>query len=218
MAKAKANKAFKDWTYEEVGDTFGIQKLRSTPFIDNLKNIKLSENHSNRAILEHFRLKAFDLVDSWNEDEYKFFFISPLISLVDFSTPNYKLFTQRPMSVKYDNDQKITEGLVEFMLAKGIQTPKKPHFFLHEYKPEKRRDNDPLGQLLIAMVAAQKLNLDDKPIYGIYVNGRNWFFVALEANQYAVSNPYVITTDDIFDLYAVLLYFKQLMDELYQTI
>ncbi len=34
MAKAKANKAFKDWTYEEVGDTFGIQKLRSTPFID----------------------------------------------------------------------------------------------------------------------------------------------------------------------------------------
>ena len=70
----------------------------------------------------------------------------------------------------------------------------------------------------VAMVAAQKLNLDDKPIYGIYVNGRNWFFVALEGNQYAVSNPYVITTDDIFDLYAVLLYFKQLMDELYQTI
>ena len=218
MAKSKQNKAFKDWTYEEVGDTFGIQRLRSNPFIDNLKNIKLPENHSNRAILEHFRLKAFDLVDSWNEDEYKFFFISPLISLVDFSTPNYKSFTQRPMSVKYDNDQKITEGLVEFMLAKGIQTPKKPHFFLHEYKPEKRRDNDPLGQLLIAMVAAQKLNLDDKPIYGIYVNGRNWFFVALEANQYAVSNPYVITTDDIFDLYAVLLYFKQLMDELYSQI
>ncbi|MBK9459236.1 MAG: hypothetical protein IPN94_07320 [Sphingobacteriales bacterium] len=42
--------------------------------------------------------------------------------------------------------------------------------------------------------------------------------VALEANQYAVSNPYVLTPDYIFDLYAVLLYFKQLMDELYQTI
>jgi hypothetical protein len=218
MAKAKANKAFKDWTYEEVGDTFGISLLRTTPFLEQLKGIKLPENHPDRILLEKYRLRAFDSINSWNEDEYKFFFISPLISLVDFSTPNYKSFTQRPMSVKYDNDQKITEGLVEFMLAKGIQTPKKPHFFLHEYKPEKRRDNDPLGQLLIAMVAAQKLNLDDKPIYGIYVNGRNWFFVALEANQYAVSNPYVITTDDIFDLYAVLLYFKQLMDELYQTI
>jgi hypothetical protein len=218
MAKAKANKPFKDWEAEEVELTFGINRLHSMPFIDNLKNIKLPENHPNRAILEDYRLEAFDLVDSWNEDEYKFMFISPFFKLVNLKSVNYKVFTQRPMSVKYDNDQKTSDGLVEFMLAKGRQIPRKPHFFLHEYKPEKRRDNDPLGQLLIAMVAAQKLNLDDKPIYGIYVNGRNWFFVALEANQYAVSNPYVITTDDIFDLYAVLLYFKQLMDELYQTI
>jgi hypothetical protein len=218
MAKAKANKSFKDWEAEEVELTFGINRLHSMPFIDHLKSIKLPENHPNKAILEDYRLEAFDLVDSWNEDEYKFMFISPFFKLVNLKSVNYKVFTQRPMSVKYDNDQKTSDGLVEFMLAKGRQIPRKPHFFLHEYKPEKRRDNDPLGQLLIAMVAAQKLNLDDKPIYGIYVNGRNWFFVALEANQYAVSNPYVITTDDIFDLYAVLLYFKQLMDELYQTI
>jgi hypothetical protein len=218
MAKAKANKSFKDWEAEEVELTFGINRLHSMPFIDSLKNIKLPENHPNKAILEDYRLEAFDLVDSWNEDEYKFMFISPFFKLVNLKSANYKVFTQRPMSVKYNNDQKTSDGLVEFMLAKGRQIPRKPHFFLHEYKPEKRRDNDPLGQLLIAMVAAQKLNLDDKPIYGIYVNGRNWFFVALEANQYAVSNPYVITTEDIFDLYAVLLYFKQLMDELYQTI
>jgi hypothetical protein len=181
MAKAKANKPFKDWEAEEVELTFGINRLHSMPFIDNLKNIKLPENHPNRAILEDYRLEAFDLVDSWNEDEYKFMFISPFFKLVNLKSVNYKVFTQRPMSVKYDNDQKTSDGLVEFMLAKGRQIPRKPHFFLHEYKPEKRRDNDPLGQLLIAMVAAQKLNLDDKPIYGIYVNGRNWFFVALEA-------------------------------------
>ena len=218
MAKAKANKAFKDWEAEEVELTFGINRLHSMPFIDNLKNIKLPENHPNKAILEDYRLEAFDLVDSWNEDEYKFMFISPFFKLVNLKSANYKVFTQRPMSVKYNNDQKTSDGLVEFMLAKGRQIPRKPHFFLHEYKPEKRRDNDPLGQLLIAMVAAQKLNLDDKPIYGIYVNGRNWFFVALEGNEYAVSNPYVVTSDDIFDLYAVLLYFKQLMDELYTQI
>ena len=218
MARKRPNKAFKDWTYEEVGDTFGIKKLRSTPFIDSLKDIKLPEIHPDRPMLEKYRLRAFDFIDSWNEDEYKFLFISQLIGLLGFSTPHYRAFTQRPMSVKYDNDQKITEGIVEFMLAKGRQIPRKPHFFLHEYKPEKRRDNDPLGQLLIAMVAAQKINLDNKPIYGIYVNGRNWFFVALENNQYAVTNPYVVTTDDIFDLYAVLLYFKQLMDEMYAQI
>ena len=89
---------------------------------------------------------------------------------------------------------------------------------MHEYKPEKRRDNDPLGQLLIAMVAAQKVNQDNQPIYGIYVNGRNWFIVLLEGSEYAVSNPYVITTDDIFSLFALLLYFKGLMDKLYSQI
>ena len=218
MAKAKANKPFKDWTYEEVGDTFGLKRLFQHPLFDSFEKMKLPTNHPKRQALEDMRQFAFESIDSWNEDEYKFMFISPFFKLVNLKSVNYKVFTQRPMSVKYDNDQKTTDGLVDFMLAKGIQTPKKPHFFLHEYKPEKRRDNDPLGQLLIAMVAAQKLNLDDKPIYGIYVNGRNWFFVALEANQYAVSNPYVITTDDIFDLYAVLLYFKQLMDELYTQI
>ena len=41
MAKAKANKSFKDWEAEEVELTFGINRLHSMPFIDHLKSIKL---------------------------------------------------------------------------------------------------------------------------------------------------------------------------------
>lgn len=173
-------------------------------------------DNGHRPTIESFKLELFDYVDSWNEDEYKFFFISPFFKLVNFLSPHYKAFTQRPLSVKYANDTKITSGNVGFMLAKGIQNPKKPHFFLHEYKPEKKRDNDPLGQFLIAMVAAQKVNLDEKPIYGVYINGRNWFFVVLDGADYAVSNPYVVTSDDIFDLFAVLLSIKNLMGNLYK--
>ena len=65
------------------------------------------------------------------------------------------------------------------------------------------------------MVAAQKANQDDELIYGIYVNGRNWFFVVLDNNTYSVSNPFVATSDDIFDLFAVLLYFKDMMEAIY---
>jgi hypothetical protein len=68
------------------------------------------------------------------------------------------------------------------------------------------------------MVASQKLNQDDKPIYGVYVNGRNWFFVVLDGNSYATIHPYVITSEDIFDLFAVLLFFKQEMEMLYREI
>ncbi len=215
MRKKAPDKPFKDWLYEEVGDTFGITRKFKSAFFDHLATLSLAENHAKRQDIESLRRLCFEYMDSWNEDEYKFMFISPYISLVHFVSPNYKVFTQRVMRVSYDNDTKMTEGIVEFMLAKGIQTPKKPHFFLHEYKPEKRRDNDPLGQLLIAMVASQKVNQDDKPIYGIYVNGRNWFLVELIGKEYVVSAAYDVTEGTIFDLFAVLCYFKDLMDTLY---
>ena len=215
MAKAVKNKSFKDWLYEEVATEFNLKVLTNHPFLKNLETISLPSDHPKWLEIEELRKLAKAYIDSWNEDEYKFMFISPFIAKAGFVSEHFKVFTQRPLSVKYANDSKTTEGLVEFMLAKGVQIPRKPHFFLHEYKPEKRRDNDPLGQLLIAMVAAKVQNADDKPIYGIYVNGRNWFFVILDNNTYAVSNPFVTTSDDIFDLFAVLLYFKDLMEKLY---
>ena len=208
-------KPFKDWLYEEVSDAFGLTRVFTHPKLEELGKITLPKNHPSINNIEELRVLLEKYVDSWNEDEYKFMFISRFIGLANYVSPNYKVFTQRPLSVKYDNDTKTTEGLVEFMLAKGIQIPRKPHFFLHEYKPGKRRDNDPLGQLLIAMVAAQKLNQNDRPIYGIYVNGRNWFIVILDDKVYSVTNPYVATDLAIFDLFAVLLHFKDLMEEIY---
>lgn len=216
MAKKNTNKSFKDWTYEEVNEAFGLVRIFTHKLFDFFYQIDFTKTESNAALIENLRSLAFKYGDSWNEDEYKFLFISPFIGLANFTSDNYKIFTQRQLSVKYENDTKITDGLVEFMLAKGIQQPKKPHLFLHEYKPEKRRDNDPLGQLLIGMVAAQKINQDEKPIYGIYVVGRYWYFVILENQQYVVSNSFNATDkEDIFRLFAILQFFKQEMETLY---
>jgi hypothetical protein len=211
-------KPFKDWQAEEVEKAFGVKKLRTLPFIENLKSLKLPASHEHRTILEKYRSKAFDLIDGWNEDEYKFLFISMFLGLVDFSNEYYNVFTQRPMSIVYDNGTKTTSGKVEWMLARGRQIPEQPHFFLHEYKPEKNRDNDPLGQLLIAMIGSQQLNQDDLPVYGIYVNGRNWFVVILQGKQYATSFAYDITSNDIFDMYAVLEHLRDKMEDLYNLI
>lgn len=218
MTKRTPNKPFKDWQYEEVAQEFGLTRCFEHSLFDKFKTLQLPATNEHRKELESLRKLAFEYIESWNEDEYKFFFISSFIRLANFVSPYYKAFTQRPLAVKYENGNKKTEGLVEFMLAKGLQNPKKPHFFLHEYKPEKRRDNDPLGQLLIAMIAAQKTNEDTEPIYGIYVNGRNWFLVILEGTNYTTSNPYVITSDDIFHLFAVLLFFREEMENIYKQL
>jgi len=48
-------------------------------------------------------------------------------------------------------------------------------FCLHEHKPEEGMSNDPYGQLLIVMIAAQQVNLKiglDIPVYGLYNLGR----------------------------------------------
>ena len=217
MRKAP-NKSFDEWQAEEVEKAFGIKKLRTLPFLESLKDFKLAANHEYYKTLEKYRLRALDLIDGWNEDEYKFLFISPYLTLIDFSNEYYNVFTQRPMSVAYENNTKITNGKVEWMLARGRQIPEFPHFFLHEYKPEKNRDNDPLGQLLIAMVAAQTVNESDNDIYGIYVNGRNWFLVQLTGKAYAVSLAYDITSSDIFHLFAILEHICSKMKEVYKRI
>ncbi len=212
MEKIK-NKSFETWLYEDVGKAFDLKRLRNHPILTDLESLKLPANHPDTAAIEVLRLRLLDYVDSWNEDEIKFLFISPIINLVNYMSDKYKIFTQRTLSVTYDNGTKTTSGKVEFMIATGIQTPQKPFFFLHEYKQENRRDNDPLGQLLIAMVAAQTQNADKETLYGCYVSGRNWFFVVLEGKEYAVSKAYDATQSTIYQLFAILLWFKQKTEE-----
>lgn len=207
------NKPFENWTYEEVEDTFGLKRIRTHALLEEISKMSFPKNDVNKPLLEVLRLRLLDYVDSWNEDELKFMFISPFVNLVNYVSDAYKVFTQRPMAVSYENDTKTTSGKVEFMIAKGKLTPKKPFFFLHEYKQENRRANDPLGQLLIAMVAAQKQNADGETLYGCYVSGRSWFFVVLQPHEYAVSNAYNATDEDIFRIYTILLFFKQKTEE-----
>ncbi len=212
MEKIK-NKEFKMWTFEEVNDTFGFTRLYEHKLWAEFNKLPIPTNHKYQEMIEELRKQLLRYVEAWNEDELKFMFISRFIGLVEFFSPKYKIFTQRKLSVSYENGTKMTSGNVEFMIAKGIQTPKKPFFFLHEYKPEKRRDNDPLGQLLIGMVAAQVQNADDETLYGCYVSGRNWFFVVLEDKQYAVSKAYDATENTIYQIFAILLWFKQKTEE-----
>ena len=192
--------------------------MQSLPLLDALTAIKAKKNNVWYELIERYRKSANWLIEGWNEDEYKFLFISPFLKLVDFSTDYFNVFTQRPMSVTYENGTKTTTGKVEWMVARGRQNPKQPHFFFHEYKPEKNRDNDPLGQVLIAMVAAQVINSNDKPIYGIYVNGRNWFLIVLNGKQYATSKAYDITSDEIFDLFAILEHLRDILAVVYKSL
>ena len=117
------------------------------------------------------------------------------------------------MSIPKNIDGKTVSGEVDLMVAGGAFEPKAPYFCLHEYKKEKGVDNDPLGQLLIAMMTAQAINKEELPVYGAYIFGRNWFFLTLIDKQYCISNEYVATRSDIFDILKIMKKLKIIIQE-----
>ncbi len=196
-------KSFETWLFDEVEIAFSLKRVK--------KHILLTDWLSSKKNISEYEKKSIELqceqlsnnVDAWNEDELKLQFIGPFLWFVNYITDKYKPFTQRSLSIKTDSVE--SSGLVDFMIATGKSRPKEPFFFLHEYKQQHpSKKNDPLGQLLIAMVAAQEKNGNNHPIYGVIVEGRYWYFVVLHNKEYVVSPSYDATKEEIFQIYAIL--------------
>ena len=204
---------FKDWHFEEINDEFGY--IRHYEDFEVLEVWLKAENPISEAENKELRYLSkhlFRNVEAWNEDELKFFFLSPLIRLVDFHSEHYKPFTQRKLSAII-GDWEVS-GIADFFISTGIQNPKQPYFFIHEYKSEKRKDNDPLGQLLAEMLVTQQLNKFDFPLYGCYIVGRNNFFVVLQEKEYAVSDAFVATSEeDILSIFKMMRFVKHEIDK-----
>jgi len=180
-------KSFETWEYEEVETVFGLKRVRNLALLTDWLTIVPQISDAIKAVLLIIQERLIDNVDAWNEDELKMFFIAPLLSQMPLEIDDFKPFTQRTLSAKFPHLNLEVSGKVEFVIARGKQRPKQPYFFLHEYKQERRRENDPLGQLLISMVAAHQNNEKKTPLFGCFVVGRDWFFVVLDEQTYGVS-------------------------------
>lgn len=210
-------KTFQHWLYQEVEETFGLYRNNQMSILQNWLNTTIAVPEKHVAHVQELQQDLLGNVLDWNEDEMKLFFIGPLLRLVFLKTNDYKPFASRKLSMKYGNDE--IKGIVDFMVARGKQIPRAPIFCIHEFKPEIGTSNDPLGQLLIAMVVAQQINAvagKEHPIYGAYILGRNWFFVVLNDKEYAVSDAYVATQEDILQIVSVLEQSKHEIETLLQ--
>ena len=211
-------KAFRDWKFEEVELTFGIEQTYDHPLLTDWLSVKEMPNEEDSRMLEKLRFKLARSINTYNEEELKMAFIAPFLYLIPFERTGLRFFADRPFSFEYGQDETgtplIAAGRIDWLLAEGRQDPREPRVFLHEYKREVEATGDPLGQLLIAMVGAQRgnaqrgnvqrQNTEAFPLYGCYVLGRNWFFVILEDQQYAVSRAYDATQEGIYGIYSAM--------------
>ena len=204
-------KSFEKWKTQEVEETFGIKQTDNLQGLEVLLQADFEINPQEQTQMENLRAFLSKFVDFWNEEDLKIFFIAPTINMVNFyKLDSYRAFNEPFFEAELQTVQNETvtlKGYVEFLIATGTQIPKKPFFFLNEYKPQFGATNDPKGQLLIAMLAAQAKNQEDKTLYGLYVVGRMWFFVGLYEKKYAVSRAFDATQAKDLDAIVKMLKF-----------
>ncbi len=204
---------FEEWEFEQIQNEFGYKRYyEGFSLLETWLKANEPITEREQVELQELAKFLFHNAETWNEDELKFFFISPLIRLVNFQHAHYKAFAQRKFSAVIGEWE--VNGIVDFVVARGIQHPLQPFFFLHEYKQERKRDNDPLGQLLIEMVVAQNQNEAKFPLYGCYVIGRFYFFVVLDGQEYAVSDAIAATSADIFQIFRMFRWVKRNIQEI----
>ena len=211
-------RTFDSFNTDELDELFGLRRVKQLPVLQQWITASHPAEADYAARIVRLQSLLTDNADAWNEDELKIFFIGPFINEAELHTDNFKPFTQRAMSISLPEKEIEMLGKVEFMLAQGRINPKKPFFFLHEYKQERRRETDPLAQVLIAMLAARAYNQHDYPDYGCYVVGRLWFFVIAIGNEYAVSPSYDATNkDEIFQIFSILREVKNIAIDIFSS-
>ena len=205
-------KEFSKWTIEDVEETFQLTQVKSLPLLSAWESSDAPITPDEAAQLRILGDRLRDAVHDWNEEELKLKFIGLLLDLVAYDHADYRAFFERPLSVKINHER--LAGVVDCIVSKGKRSPKRPLFCLHEYKPEKRASDDPMGQTVIAMVAAQLSNNDGRPMYGAYVVGRNWYFVVLDQKTYAVSLEYDATKEaDLTRIFKALRFIKLMIEQ-----
>jgi transcriptional antiterminator len=190
---------------------YQLESIYKSPLLDNWLNATYP--------LEDFQLRAIEKLsknyqregDAWNEEELKVRFIALVIEIVNIDEEGkIKLFLERNISAEVGDYQISVNVDLMFAGQIGRNTPSHPYFFLQELKKGKKSTNDPEGQMLAAMIASQKINNDNKPIYGAYQVGRNWIFSILSGKEYHISRQFDVSNQD--DLKSSIFNLKRIKD------
>lgn len=198
------------YSFEEVVETYNIQLVQKCATLQTWMNGEPSEISPLHAmLLAELPSEYQENYIGWNEEELKMNMLSVIFRVANVNEKGIvKTFYERKLSGKVE--AKTISVIVDCMIAKPTQAirPAKPYFFLQEFKRTKGDSHDPEGQMLAAMILAQALNKDDKPLYGCWLQGKNWNFTTLVQKEYCVSKQYDAT--DMEDLYQIVFILRKL--------
>ena len=124
----------------------------------------------------------------WNEEELKMFFLSFILDAAGYvESEVFRTFLDRDLSDKVENIALHVKP--DCLLASGEGDEiQEPYFCFHEYKRSKRNADDPIAQVLLAMMIAQVKNKKPRTIYGCYIVGELWYFMTIDSKEYSIAS------------------------------
>jgi hypothetical protein len=200
------------YSFEEVIETYNIQPVLDCKTLQDWVHataVELSPMHT--ALLAELPAEYNENYIGWNEEELKMNMLSVIFRVANVNEKGFiKTFYERRLSGKVES--KTISVIVDCMIAKPTQAirPSTPYFFMQEFKRSKGDSHDPEGQMLAAMILAQELNKDGKPLYGCWLQGKNWNFTTLINKDYCVSKQFDAT--DMEDLHQIVFILRKLKD------
>ena len=207
---------FSNWTTQMAHDAFGLKAVETLPSLKEWENGVAIISAYDRQKLADLLTYAKPRVSFWSEGDIKLKLLGPMLVIANIDNSEFSTFSETLIKAHIETvqDGKITvAGRPDLMVATGEFEAKLPYFCMQEYKP-KKRGSDPRGQTLVALMATQELNkMEKKPqkvLYGAFSIGRDWTFMTLEGNEYALSKGYFL--DQQQDIEDVVKGFRVLKD------
>ncbi len=194
---------FRNATFTELEEIVAIEKKYDKNKFDNWSAFKYDLSEIEEVYLQTLIEKNRLFLHSYNEEQLKMKFISSLLNKVDYFFDDIKDWYEYSLSAEVNGV--LFKGKTDFMLAKGTVEPKKPYFFLQEFK-RSHSDKNPEFQILAEMLVAIELN-KSKQSQGVFVVGANWYFIILEKleagnYEYFVSKGYeCLDINDLKQIY-----------------
>lgn len=203
MKNNRIEKPFSKWRRHDVENDLEVLPVTNAATLADWITVSGEIPEKWTEIIDELRLRLAYYYNDWNEIELLYQFIAPFVSSIGFGGRYYACFSERKLKAEIKGY--AVEGSADWMVALGTYEPRRPYFFIHEYKRTQQTDSDPLGQLLIEMLAVRTLNEQTRPIYGAYVWGVYWFFVVVEGDTYATTKEYNATdSEELAEIWLIL--------------
>lgn len=193
----------------EVIEKFNIERQKECKRLSEWLDVSGNLTQTEINLLEDVRKDIEWAGRDWNEEELKMNCIAIIFFIAKLNVPEkIQLFYERKLSGEVDGIAISVQ--TDGMLATPTRAnrPKTPYFFLQEFKRSLGDDHDPEGQMLAAMLLAQTLNKDNKPLFGCWLQGKFWNFTVLSNRNYCVSRSYDATQTE--DLHAIIFILRNL--------